>query len=89
MYAGRLYFRCGKGNKEHLALARKALRLLGKVASNKIQVVEYPSLEVVARYPKGAFLWIGHDAARWLREDPARMAYYNENWKRGYRPLDT
>ena len=86
--SGRIYFRCRKGDKDDMAVARKCLRLLTKVASNRVQTVEFPSLKVMARSEKGSSFWIGHDAARWCREDPNRMAYYLSGPKLGYRPLD-
>ena len=86
---GRIYFRCHKGDKAELAIAGKALRLLGKVATNKRQMrVRYPSLEVVGYDEKNSHLWMGHDAIRWLRENPERMADFNAFLKIGYRPMD-
>lgn len=87
---GEIYFRCFKGDAEHMAVARKALRLLTKVAVNRCMSVDWPSMEVVDRCEGGGRYWIGHDAIRWAREDPSRFVgffpYASGYW--GFRPLD-
>jgi hypothetical protein len=85
---GRIYFRCEKGNKEHAALARKALRLIEKIADSGCENLRYPSYEIVWRLEKGHNIWIGRDAARWAREDPRRLLAYDSNLRMGLRPLD-
>ena len=86
---GEIHFRCRVACPGDFKLAAKALRLIGKVATNKRQVhLFYPSLEVIGNREKGSELWIGHDAIRWLREDPERMTGYNAGMKIGLRPMD-
>ncbi len=86
---GDIHFRCRKACPGDFKLAAKALRLIGKVATNKRQVhLFYPSLEVIGSREKGSELWIGHDAIRWLREDPERLTGYNVGMKIGVRPMD-
>ncbi len=86
---GDIHFRCRPACPGDFKLAAKALRLIGKVATNKRQVhLYYPSLEVIGCREKGSELWIGHDAIRWLREDPERMTGYNAGMKIGRRPMD-
>ena len=87
MAGGSINFRVDVNDKAQVTLARKALRLLGKVASNGCQTVRYPSLEVVNRFKHGNF-WIGHDAARWCREKPDRMVSSRGRFGWGTRPLD-
>lgn len=69
---GRIYFRIASGNKEHETIARKALRLIGKMASKKGFVsVASDTLEVINPNPR--FVpWIGIDARRWCLEKPDR-----------------
>jgi hypothetical protein len=75
MDTGEIYFRCRKGNKNDMRVARKCLRLVTKVASNQNQVhVDFPSMKVLRNAPND--LWIGHDARRWLLEDPRRITEY-------------
>jgi hypothetical protein len=85
---GSIYIRCEKDNREHVRLAGRVLRLVNKIAINRSQSVRYPSLEVIGRAGKGSNLWIGHDAARWAREEPDRMLDYHPRSKIGTRPLD-
>ena len=85
---GRIYFRCRKHNDEHKAVARRALGLIRKMATNKRVEVEHPSMRVVETIEKGGRVWIGEDAARWCRENP-RGTIYSVRWNRpgcGYRP---
>jgi hypothetical protein len=88
MTDGQFYFRVDADDKAQVSVARKALRLIGKVASNRIQSVRFPSLEVISRNERGGTIWIGRDVARWCREKPDRMAYYQGRQHWGFRPLD-
>ncbi len=86
---GDIHFRCRPACPGDFKLAARALRLIGKVATNKRQVrLFYPSREVIAYDEKGSELWIGHDAIRWLREDSERMTGYSVGMKIGVRPMD-
>ena len=85
---GDIYFRCRKGDKDDMRVARKCLRLLTTVASNKGQVVvAFPSMEVLWNAPND--LWIGHGAREWLLADPRRITRYNGgNVDEAVRPLE-
>lgn len=86
---GRIYFRCRKDNAGHKAVARKALGLIRKMATNKCMQVQYPSMEVRYRVEKGGSVWIGEDAVRWCRANPQGMVSF-QHWHRhglGFRPL--
>ncbi len=86
-YNGRVYFRIRSGNKEHESFARKALRLFGKVASNKNLMMAYTeTLEIFNLDARHAPL-IGHHARRWCLEKPDRLLGATrglDGW--GYRP---
>lgn len=87
---GMLYFRCRNEVPGDMKLARAALRLVGKVASNKGQVIcEYPSMRVLFERKKGEILWLGNDARRWLLERPDRMAGYFYPERLGHRPEES
>ena len=87
--SGRIYFRIAANDKAQDAVARKALRLIGKIASNKnLLLVRHPSLEVI--WPKTTSeWWIGFDARRWCLEKPTRSL--GGMWQPGgawaYRPV--
>jgi hypothetical protein len=88
MSDGELYFRIDGGDRAQVAMVRKVFRLLTKVATNRVQSVRFPSLEVMVRQEKGGVYWIGLDAARWCREKPDRMVAYQGRQRWGFRPLD-
>jgi hypothetical protein len=80
---GCVYIRILAGNAEHEAVARKALRLLGRVASNKkLLIVRRPSMQVITDKAIAA-PWIGWDARRWCLEKPDRVL---SNWYRPWPP---
>ncbi|MBT3931815.1 MAG: hypothetical protein HOF34_13965 [Rhodospirillaceae bacterium] len=84
---GEIYFRCRKDVPEDMKVARAALRLIGKVASNQNQiVVHYPTLENRGPVEKGSWWWIGNDARQWLLDQPDRMTAYSVMSMRGIRP---
>lgn len=89
---GQIYFRCEKGNAAHMSVARKGLRLLTKVATNKVAFVHYPSLRVKDGSGKGGMVWCGFHALEWCRQAPDRFLAYspllNGQEGYGYRPLD-
>lgn len=72
IYGGRVYFRCRKWAPEELKAARKALRLLTKVATNKVVATRWPSGDQPNKCPKGSWTWCGYDALRWVSEHPDR-----------------
>lgn len=87
---GRIYFRCRKWAPEELKAARKALRLLTKVATNKVAPTWWPS----GRQPHGVIsgdtTWCGHNALRWVIGHPdrrLRCMQTNSEELCGYRPL--
>lgn len=84
---GRIYFRIIAGNKEHESIARKALRLLNKVASSENLMMAYTeTLEIFNLDARYAPL-IGHHARRWCLEKPDRLLNANPGLDGcGYRP---
>lgn len=86
LHGGLVSVNCEKGNKAHLAFARRVYRLLSRFATNRNQIaVRYPSYS--ARYfDKGSYAWLGHDAMRWAREHPRRMLLFQQTF--GFRPYD-
>lgn len=71
LHKGRIYFRIVPGNENHEAFARKALRLIGKMASKRNFVhVANDTNEVLG--PARFVPWIGNDARRWCLEKPDR-----------------
>ncbi|MBF0130192.1 MAG: hypothetical protein HQL33_09380 [Alphaproteobacteria bacterium] len=86
---GRVYFRCLKDEKTQRSLAAKAIRLIGKVATNRnVLVVNYPSLEVRWKLETGGPYWFGFDALDWCRQDPERMLAFRGYQGYGFRPAD-
>ncbi len=86
--SGRIYYRIASNDKAQESLARKALGLIGKVASNKnLMLVESPSLKVIRPEVRSEW-WVGNDARRWCLEKPTRslggMAQPGGAWT--YRP---
>lgn len=69
---GRIYFRVVAGDKAHASIARKALRLMNKIANNKrLNTVRPQTMEMIAEdVPYGP--WVGHHARRWCLETPDR-----------------
>ena len=84
---GRIFFRIFAGNREHESIARKAIRLLNKIASNKDLMMAYTeTLEIFYLKCRYAPL-IGHHARRWCLEKPDRLLDATpgiDGW--GYRP---
>jgi hypothetical protein len=65
-------------NKEHLALASRFFRILGKHVTNRkgLVRVKVPSLEVTVPVESGSPTWCGHHAIEWAREAPDRVLFY-------------
>jgi len=81
---------CEYRNKDHLAFARRFYRLLGQFATNRNQRVMLYREKFrgsIHRLENGSDMWLGRDAIRWVRENPARELYDQTNW-RGHRPID-
>jgi len=91
LYASWVYIHVEPGNKEHEAIARKVLGLIGRVADRKNLVrVANKSFEIVDSKPRGA-PWVGHDARRWcLEKSSRRLAGWTWGWSSqpnwSYRP---
>lgn len=88
LWEGRLFFRALKADQESVRLVRRLVRMIGKVATNRFQIVRLPSMEVVKRSEKGGYCWIGRDAMRWAREKPNRVFTAGMNVPFAFRPLD-
>lgn len=77
----RIEFSCEPGNQNHLSLARQLFGLLRRVATNRNQiVVQFPGYRISAAH-KTSPVWLGHDAQRWVLQDPRRLLNYN-GWTR-------
>ncbi|MCW9001423.1 MAG: hypothetical protein OQJ87_01765, partial [Rhodospirillales bacterium] len=80
--------------KDLAAFARKVYRVLGKVASNKLKMMDVLTGETIWEDWKGGRLWAGHDAIRWALEDEDRFFDYGgrrrdgECIARGMRPIE-
>jgi hypothetical protein len=80
---------CDPANKDHFKLARRFYRLFGKVATNKGLVeVRHPGPVVTPMDDN--WLWVGHDAIRWAREDSNRLLtrHFGQDQYIGFRPAD-
>lgn len=88
LHAGQVRIRVEPGNKEHEAIARKALGLIDKIAKqpNLVRVAR-KTLEVIDDKIRSV-PWIGHHAYRWCLEKPDRLlgntGTFLYGW--GYRP---
>lgn len=85
--SGRIYYRFLTGNKAQEAAARKAIRLIDKVASNRdLMAVDAVTLEVLHPTCIGAPS-VGHHARRWCLEDPTRLLKFSGvRGRYAYRP---
>ena len=59
---------------ERRRFKNKVWRLMGKIATCKLQHIWWPNMERDRRV-SGLSIWAGHDAIRWAREDPARVLF--------------
>lgn len=90
---GEIYFRCRQERPEDMKLARKIMRALSKVMSNKNLGHTYaPAFPPPRPTEKGYPVWVGHEARAWARAAPNRllMPYRGprEGTLAGLRPLD-
>jgi hypothetical protein len=76
-----VYFRYHRHDLEAKAMVQKALRLINKMATNKLLLCDEKTL-VVKRPVVSGMYWAGHHAIRWCLGDPRRTLYY---W---YLPLE-
>ena len=69
-----------------MRIAQSALRLIKKIATNRIDVVHYPSLAVVLESGGPGMVWCGHHALEWCRQAPDRFLGYSSrpSGKEGY-----
>lgn len=87
---GNISFYCNPVEKEHFRLAARFFRVLAKFATNRNLVyVHFPDRRVEPF--DNNYLWAGHDAIRWVREDPDRflgIVTRGGRWNNGVRPAD-
>jgi hypothetical protein len=88
MQGGQIYVRCEPGHKEHLALARKVLRHIEMLATNRYEIIALPSRRFVRRVDRGGVLWIGRDAARWANASADHFLNHRSFTNVGFKPLD-
>jgi hypothetical protein len=93
---GEIVFRARAEFPEDRKTVQAALRLIKKVASNKLAEVRVddPAWPAWMQPPgKGFDLWAGHHAMEWARQSPGRVLGpiqnpRSQNWWCGYRPID-
>lgn len=74
-------------DKPAAAGARRFFKLLGKFCTNRNQAYyRLPSFELIRIEEKGSWYWFGHDAIRWVRENPRRTLNYMRDTRWGIRP---
>jgi len=91
---GYVWFFHAPGNREQLAVCHRIMRLFRTVAGNRggQALLRGPRQREIRRYRTVSRYWLGNDAVRWAREDPARMLCYRQyadpdtSW--GVRPLE-
>jgi len=84
---GEMYIRCVKDRPEHMKIARKAQRLIAKLATNRLPRFVYPEMEPFPLSEPGR-VWFGHDAIDWCRQAPGRMLDFDARNSTGCRPAD-
>lgn len=66
-----------EGDKEHLAFIRAVWRMIAQLSTNTVPWCYH---DLAAGEVKGPYLansnWIGHEAMRWVREDPRRCFFH-------------
>ncbi len=81
--ADKIYFRIAPNDKDQEAVARKALGLIGKMASRaNMRNLRMPQMEDIGK-PRMIEYWVGNDARRWCLEKPNRTLGGTWNYKRG------
>lgn len=88
MAGGDITFYCRPGNAGDVALCRRFYRVVGKVVTNRDQACfRMPGRTFSHLEKKGSLYWLGRDAIRWAREDPARhFLSTSSGWV--FRPAD-
>lgn len=89
---GQIYFRALSDEPEQVKRVQRLLRLIPKVASNRLQQVftEREAAPILTDGPGGQ-VWIGHHALAWARESPDRLLGWSKRPNGnsfGFRPLD-
>lgn len=78
-----IHYFCLTDNKPAAAEMRRFFRLLDKFCTNRNQAYyTLPSFELTRIEAKGSWYWFGHDAIRWVHENPRHSLKYSgsENW---------
>lgn len=85
-----LYFSGQRTDTDGVKLAGELIRLVSRVATNKLLFVRTERQEVPEPVLRGGMLWAGFHAIEWARQSPDRILGWNraEAHSYGYRPLD-
>lgn len=82
-----IHYFCLADNKVAAAEMRRFFRLLDKFCTNRNQAYyRLPSFELIRTEAKGSWFWFGHDAIRWVRDNPRRTLNYAGETRWGMRP---
>src|SRR3546814_14738292 len=74
---GRICFYCNPVESDHFRLAGRFLRVFGKFATNRHQVIlRYHAYSVNSHEAKGMQNWAGFDALSWSCEEPKRALFW-------------
>lgn len=86
----RLYFSGQKDDPEQVRLAGELIRLVSRVATNKLLFVRTERDEPPVPVLRGGMTWAGHHAVAWARQSPDRILGWTPVGAHsyGYRPLD-
>jgi hypothetical protein len=71
-----VFLRYHRDDVEAKAMAMKALRLIGKMATNRLLVCDPKTLATKGPQPQRMY-WAGHHAVRWCLDDPRRTLGYD------------
>ena len=88
LHGGRLYF--SGVTAEQVKLAGQLIRLVSRVATNKLLFVRTERDEPPVPVLRGGRLWAGHHSVEWARQAPDRILGWRpvDAHSYGYRPLD-
>jgi len=86
----RLYFSGQKDDPEHVRLAGELIRLVSRVATNKLLFVRTERTEPPVPVLRGGMTWAGFHAIEWAKQSPDRILGWTraEAHSYGYRPLN-
>jgi hypothetical protein len=82
-----VHYFCRTDDKPAAAHMRRFFRLFDKFCTNRNQAYyRLPSFELTHTEAKGSWYWFGHDAIRWVHENPRRILTYGGSRSWAMRP---